>query len=100
MSNLGYISVDKLIEFANNHVAGIDANDIARFPRADVEKIRHAKWILVKDAGRMLTKEHKMLEFACSKCKRKIEIVDAYQDYLSIMYPYCHCGARMDGGKE
>ena len=47
MNNLGYISVDKLIEFANNHInKTIDANDIARFPRADVEEVRHGEWIL------------------------------------------------------
>lgn len=34
----GYVSVDALMEFANNHVNGmIDSNDIARFPKADVK---------------------------------------------------------------
>lgn len=34
-----YIDREALIEFANNHVAGIDSNDIARFPKADVAEV-------------------------------------------------------------
>lgn len=49
MSNLGYISVDKLIDFANNHInKTIDANDIVRFPRADVKERKYGKWIKKK----------------------------------------------------
>ena len=43
MNGYGYIDADALIEFANNHIGGIDANDIARFPAADVEKVTRCK---------------------------------------------------------
>jgi len=42
-----YIDADKLIEFANNSRVGLDANDIARFPSADVvsrETFEQFKW--------------------------------------------------------
>ena len=44
---MAYIDADKLIEFANNHKDKmIDANDIARFPRADVvPKSEVEKWV-------------------------------------------------------
>ena len=39
-----YADVDKLIEFANNSKDGtIDANDIARFPAADVVEVVRCK---------------------------------------------------------
>lgn len=34
-----YIDVDKLMEFANNQIGGIDSNVIARFPKADVVEV-------------------------------------------------------------
>ena len=38
-----YIDSDKLIEYANNSSIGIDANDIARFPAADVVEVVRCK---------------------------------------------------------
>lgn len=81
MNSLGYVSVDKLIEFANNHIAGIDANDIARFPKAEVEEVRHGKII---KTGRVYP--------YCSECDANLQ---------SESYRYCPwCGAKMDKEKE
>ena len=90
MNNLGYISVDKLIDFANNHInKTIDANDIARFPRADVVEQRHGEWIpLIQnyhwaDTGVV---DNIIIGYRCSVCG-EIE---------KFNYKYCHCGAIMD----
>lgn len=91
MNSLGYVSVDKLIEFANNHVAGIDANDIARFPKADVEEVKHGKW---KDGH-------------CTNCGTSKFVVKIVRGFDEVLYEYegeanyCpNCGAKMDKGQE
>ena len=38
-----YIEREKLIDYANNQRGGIDANDIARFPVADVVEVVRCK---------------------------------------------------------
>ena len=42
-----YIDADALSNYANNQVGGITANEIMRFPTADVEPVNG--WISVKD---------------------------------------------------
>lgn len=39
MTDYGYVDVGKLADFANNTIGGLTANDIMRFPRADVQPI-------------------------------------------------------------
>ena len=64
--------------------------DIAERPE-DVQKVKHGKWIKVR-----------YRTFICSCCKRSV-----YLDGLNVtdknetillreLYPYCHCGAKMD----
>ena len=43
MSKYGYIDADKLMDFANNQIGGIDSNVIARFPKADVVEVVRCK---------------------------------------------------------
>ena len=57
---------------------------IELIPAADVEEVRHGEWI---PASTYDTREH---FYRCSACNR----------YESVMYEYCHCGARMDGKGE
>lgn len=53
-------------------------------PTADVEEVRHGKWIVHKIGGKVWKRQ-------CSVCK-------AYYRGIS---PFCkECGAKMDGGKE
>lgn len=95
MNNLGYISVDKLIDFANNHInKTIVANDIARFPRADVEEVRHGEDIYY-------TVCDKHCEFKCSVCNAWIGVVEGGTLDAARGFNYCPaCGAKMDGGKD
>lgn len=45
MSDYGYVDVGKLADYANNSTVGLTANDIMRFPRADVQPVD--RWISV-----------------------------------------------------
>lgn len=88
-----YIDRGALYEFAHNHIGGIiDCNDIMRFPIADVEEVRHGKWIYKG--------HHEMMghAFECSVCERWMFANSP--DHVVEEYPYCHCGAKMDGGES
>lgn len=91
--NRMYIDRDKLCEFAHNHIdSAIDCNDIMRFPIADVEEVRHAKWIY--------RGHHEMMGhvFRCSICGRWMFANST--DCVVEEYPYCHCGAKMREEKK
>lgn len=76
-----YIDADKLIEFANNTKdKTIDANDIARFPIADVRENVKGEWIIKKDVTE------------CSNCHTKW---NNYRGLIST-FDFCpDCGADM-----
>lgn len=63
-----------------------------RVPTADVQKVRHGKWI-----------KKRTNVYFCSMCGRlegkELEcVVPEVQDKMVyVIYPYCHCGAKMDG---
>lgn len=62
---------------------------IADTPAADVAPVVHATWVLTSDFGPS--------EFYhCSRCGR--EEVRFGKSSIYQQYPYCHCGAKMDGG--
>ena len=79
-----YIDADKLIEYANNTKdKTIDANDIARFPSADVRENVRGHWI-DKSQGVWIVKQ-------CSVC-------NGICDY---QFNFCpNCGAEMRGNHE
>ena len=83
-----YINVDKLIEFANNTKdKTIDANDIARFPAADVRENVKAHWIDMKPTGDS--------RFMCSRCRCKEKVPTIMG--VPIVWGYCpNCGAEME----
>lgn len=54
---------------------------------ADVEEVKHGEWILTKTEFGWNGSEYPA-EYTCSVCGRKEEKEE----------PYCHCGAKMDGG--
>ena len=66
---------------------------IDKTPTADVAPVVHAQWI-----GKC---EDTRREYICSKCERSVflQFSHAIKDepaLLKVMYPYCHCGAKMD----
>lgn len=58
-------------------------------PTADVEEVKHGKWIY---KGHHPAMSH---VFQCSVCKRWL--FSNSLDYVPEEYPYCHCGAKLDG---
>lgn len=57
-------------------------------PAADVAPVVHGQWEQVK-------KWATRAKYRCSVCGR--EIMSAVKVNIE-KYPYCHCGAKMDGG--
>lgn len=89
-----YVNVYKLMEFANNMKdKSIDANDIARFPWADVRENVHAHWEIVydedcDDGGK----------YICGNCRHAFSF-GAYFELCR--FDYCpNCGAKMDEREE
>ena len=72
--------------YADGWNAAIDI--ITSAPTADVQEVKHGKWIYRGHNGKM---EH---AFECSVCERWM--FTDFPKYVAEEYPYCHCGARMD----
>lgn len=69
----------------------VTKKEIDDIPTADVEEIRHGKWIKLDTASKCSD------AFKCSICDRRVW--DDKGMPLSKIYernPYCHCGAKMD----
>ena len=64
---------------------------IGDLPAADVAPVRHGRWLLVRPGEWTAAMK-------CSECGRRIS-VNPKEVILEKDYPYCHCGAKMDGGE-
>lgn len=64
-------------------------DDLADVPAADVQEVKHAKWIYKG--------HHEMMghAFQCSVCERWMFTV--FPKHVVEEQPYCHCGAKLDG---
>ena len=69
----------------NSEDKGVPVNDI---PAADVQEVRHGRWMY---CGKLSGHGH---WWQCSECFRK-ESTKHKADIKD--YPYCYCGAKMDG---
>lgn len=95
MAKYGYVDVGKLADYANNSIVGLTANDIIRFPRADVQPVKHGRWIDCTFYDPYEKSWEQNYEFKCSNCGHKI-YNKPNDDNL-----FCgHCSARMDGDAE
>ena len=63
-------------------------SEIRQLPAADVAPVVHGEWV---EELKVLSfgQEDKVIAYKCSECGA-IECEK---------HPYCHCGAKMDGGK-
>lgn len=65
----------------------------------DAEPVRHGRWLLGVSAKPLCISACK-----CSECGRFIypgvRLPEITRKYLLENFPYCHCGAKMDGGCE
>lgn len=95
MTDYGYANIGKLADFANNTIGGLTANDIMRFPRADVQPVKHGKFIPFTDKQfyeHFKEQPHNIpFDGECSICGAKMFNTDKYCG---------ECGARMEEGQD
>lgn len=103
-----YISREALIDRLNKNLSACNhgtfsemcyadtIETVKHLPAADVEPVRHGKWNIRRPRRSALC-------LVCSACGRKVDN-DALGTLLEFgeyevvrhLYPYCHCGAKMD----
>lgn len=99
-----YINRNKLLEEINRNPAEEHSERCAQIlealleaPAAEVEPVRHGRWIVQKCECISTT-------FECSECGRTVDASNDYfakpTEHIAKQYPYCHCGAKMDGGAD
>lgn len=68
---------------------GVKVDKMARqFPAADVAPVRHGRWVLDSE------KSEYFEFYKCSECGRGLVL---FADETTTEYPYCNCGAKVDG---
>ncbi len=66
-------------------------NAIGELPSADVAPVRHGRWLPIVSYNNT---------YKCSECGRLlVDITDGLK-MVAKHYPYCHCGAKMDGERK
>ena len=67
---------------------------VKRNATADVQEVRHGKWIKDKSKRR---EDGEIYDYCCSLCNREAE--KDYYNNCAVFTNFCpHCGAKMDGG--
>ena len=80
-------------------------NIIKDAPTADVEEVRHGEWELKSEIHRFLEEFDEEFYVECPLCHRVEYIPFEFEEekmlkYAKENYPYCHCGAKMDGKRK
>lgn len=80
------------------HIGWNDALDAAasQANTVDAVEVVHGQWIEILSG-------QNSSGYECSICKRIVSVVsdvDLRERVLAKKYPYCHCGAKMDGGAD
>lgn len=81
---------DEFLRGLKNALNTIKSNEL--IPSTDVQPVRYGRW--VHDGGGYDRRDN---WYHCSECNRALNLIcgKKLEDY-----PYCHCGARMDGDVE
>ena len=110
---MSYIERETALEFVLNNTPHINgettmkcvARAIKEVPTADVVEVRHGEWEIKARSYRMLDDYDEELYVECPYCKRTFYAPYEFDDekiiaYARENYPYCHCGAKMDGERK
>ena len=78
---------------------------ILQQPTADVVEVKHGKWEIKSEIYQMLDDVDEEIYVECPYCKRTFYVPFEFEDekilaYARKAYPYCNCGAKMDGGSD
>ena len=91
------------------HVNGIlkSISIVKSAPSVDAEPVRRGRWVLDCFVTQSFEGEYdEEFYLICSKCGRKVYDINQSlalrgdANLFSKQYPYCHCGAKMDGGAD
>ena len=101
-----YIDADKLIaEYDRVHIGppGGARKLMVAAPTADVEEVKHGEWVIKSETIQLFDDVDEELYVECPFCKRTFYVPFEFDDekiiaYAKKHYPYCNCGAKMDGG--
>lgn len=77
---------------------------IKALPSVEIDEIQHGEWELKSEMHYFFDDVDEEFYVECPFCNRTFyvpcELMEADMlRYAREHYPYCHCGARMDGGK-
>ena len=60
----------------------------------DTQEVRHGRWIKITNDWA------DDAQYVCSCCGRLLTVSNRLTELVSMSYPYCHCGSKMDGKDE
>lgn len=74
-------------------------------PAADVVEVRHGEWKIKSEIHQMFDDVDEEIYVECPFCQRTFWVCYEFEDekilqYAREHYPYCNCGARMDGERK
>lgn len=93
-----YISREAaLMKLMQDGCSAKNLQSISDMPAADVAEVVHGQWFVSKIRSIETV-------FYCSECMRTVTVGNDFfgeaPKSASAAYPYCHCGAKMDGGND
>ena len=80
-------------------------DDVVEIPTADVEEVKHGEWELKSETRRFFEEIDEEFYVECPFCHRVYYVPFEFEDekmleYAKKNYPYCNCGAKMDGERR
>ena len=86
-----YIDVN---EIPYSEPGTVTETEIDSIPAADVAPVVHAHW-------EFIGLRYGAYEHECSRCHRSVCTSSSVKiENINAVYPYCHCGAKMDGKEK
>lgn len=78
---------------------------IKNAPTADVVEVKHGEWEIKSEIHQLFDDVDEELYVECPFCRRTFYVPYEFEDkkifeYARENYPYCNCGAKMDGERR
>ena len=73
--------------------------------KADFVEVKHGEWEIKSEIHQMFDDVDEEIYVECPFCKRTFYVPFEFEDekileFARKSYPYCHCGAKMDGERR